>query len=74
MNVIVWFSGYVVQGSNGECAYLTFDERVEIAKKVKEWAPKDKLIIAGTGLECKYFVKMNCVPYHHLSIYIHVYV
>lgn len=46
--------GYVVQGSNGEYAYLTPEERVELVKKVVEWVGDKKLIIAGTGCECKY--------------------
>lgn len=43
--------GYVVQGSNGEYAYLSTEERVEMVKRVKEMAPKDKLLIAGSGCE-----------------------
>lgn len=45
------FRGYVVQGSNGEYAFLTSEERVEMVKRVKEMVPKDKLIIAGSGCE-----------------------
>lgn len=45
------FKGYVVQGSNGEYAYLTPEERVELVKKVVEWVGDKKLIIAGTGCE-----------------------
>lgn len=44
-------SGYVVMGSNGESAYLTMDEKIELIAKAKEYAAKDKIIIAGTGLE-----------------------
>ena len=43
--------GYVVQGSNGEFAYLDPDERIELVKKVKEYAAKEKLIIAGAACE-----------------------
>ncbi|XP_046851469.1 4-hydroxy-2-oxoglutarate aldolase, mitochondrial-like [Xenia sp. Carnegie-2017] len=45
------FKGYVVQGSNGEFAYLDPDERIELVKKVKEYAAKEKLIIAGAACE-----------------------
>ncbi|XP_077992665.1 4-hydroxy-2-oxoglutarate aldolase, mitochondrial-like [Glandiceps talaboti] len=45
------FKGYVVQGSNGEYTYLSEEERVEVVKKVREYTPKDKLIIAGSGCE-----------------------
>ncbi|KAL3864891.1 hypothetical protein ACJMK2_006538 [Sinanodonta woodiana] len=45
------FRGYVVQGSNGEYAYLTKNERVELVSKVAAMVPKDKLIIAGAGCE-----------------------
>lgn len=43
--------GYVVMGSNGESAYLSFDEKVELVSKTKEYAAEGKIIIAGTGLE-----------------------
>ena len=45
--------GYVVQGSNGEYAYLTGEERVDMVKRVRNMVPKEKLIIAGSGCECK---------------------
>ncbi|XP_063431540.1 4-hydroxy-2-oxoglutarate aldolase, mitochondrial-like [Mytilus trossulus] len=45
------FKGYVVQGSNGEYAYLTPEERVEMMKKVVQWVGDKKLIIAGSGCE-----------------------
>ena len=44
-------NGYVVMGSNGESAYLTMDEKIELISKVKEFASDGKIIIAGTGLE-----------------------
>lgn len=44
-------SGFVVMGSNGESAYLTMDEKIELIAKAKEYTADDKLIIAGTGLE-----------------------
>lgn len=51
----IFFSpGYVVQGSNGEYAYLTPEERVELMKKVVQWVGDKKLIIAGSGCECKF--------------------
>lgn len=40
-----------MQGSNGEFAYMDPDERVELVKKVREFAPKEKLIIAGAACE-----------------------
>ncbi|XP_064631117.1 4-hydroxy-2-oxoglutarate aldolase, mitochondrial-like [Lineus longissimus] len=43
--------GYVVQGSNGEYAFMTSEERVEMVRRVKEMVPDDKLIIAGSGCE-----------------------
>ncbi|ELT93592.1 hypothetical protein CAPTEDRAFT_21733 [Capitella teleta] len=45
------FSGYLVQGSNGEYSYLNYDERVEMVSAVREMAPKDKLVLAGSGCE-----------------------
>jgi 4-hydroxy-2-oxoglutarate aldolase len=41
----------VVQGSNGEYAYLSAEERVDMVKRVTELAAKDKMIIAGAGCE-----------------------
>ncbi|KAK2151636.1 hypothetical protein LSH36_356g03025 [Paralvinella palmiformis] len=43
--------GFVVQGSNGEYAFLDVDERIEMVKRVSEMAARDKLIIAGSGCE-----------------------
>ncbi|KAG8435436.1 hypothetical protein GDO86_013390 [Hymenochirus boettgeri] len=45
------FRGFVVQGSNGEYAYLTKEERVEVVRRVREVVPKEKLIMAGSGCE-----------------------
>ncbi|CAL1530965.1 unnamed protein product [Lymnaea stagnalis] len=45
------FSGYVVQGSNGECCFLTWDERIQMVKETKRLAGPGKLIIAGSGCE-----------------------
>jgi len=54
-NLKLWndipFRGYVVLGSNGECAYLSRDERVDLVKHVRQLAPSNKLIIAGSGCE-----------------------
>lgn len=54
-NLRLWnkchFRGYVVQGSNGEYAYLTPEERVEMVRKMRDMTPADKLIIAGSGCE-----------------------
>lgn len=50
---LAWFprAGYVVQGSNGEFAYMDSEERIDLVKKVREFAPKEKLIIAGAACE-----------------------
>ena len=45
------FSGYVVQGSNGEYVYLSAEEKIEVIEFVKKEIPKDRLIIAGSGCE-----------------------
>jgi 4-hydroxy-2-oxoglutarate aldolase len=45
------FSGYVVQGSNGEYSFLNYDERVEMVEAVRKMAPKEKLVLAGSGCE-----------------------
>ncbi|XP_027060393.1 4-hydroxy-2-oxoglutarate aldolase, mitochondrial-like isoform X1 [Pocillopora damicornis] len=45
------FSGYVVQGSNGEYAYMRAEEKIDLVHKVRELAPKGKLILAGSGCE-----------------------
>jgi len=43
--------GYLVQGSNGEYCYMTDEERVEMIRKVREFASPDKLVLAGSGCE-----------------------
>lgn len=52
-NILLWnetkLSGYVVMGSNGESAFLTFREKVQLTEAVAISASNDKLIIAGTG-------------------------
>lgn len=45
--------GLVVQGSNGEYPYLTDEERVEVVRRVRLALPTDKLVMAGSGCECK---------------------
>ncbi|KAM4636879.1 4-hydroxy-2-oxoglutarate aldolase, mitochondrial [Discoglossus pictus] len=45
------FRGFVVQGSNGEYAYLTREERLEVVRKVRQAVPKEKLLMAGSGCE-----------------------
>ncbi len=42
--------GYVVGGSNGEFVSMTPDERVETVARVRQWAPKDRLVIAGASM------------------------
>jgi 4-hydroxy-2-oxoglutarate aldolase len=44
-------SGYVVGGSNGEFVFLTLDERVEVVRQARRVAPRDRLVIAGSGME-----------------------
>ncbi|XP_069467670.1 4-hydroxy-2-oxoglutarate aldolase, mitochondrial [Ambystoma mexicanum] len=45
------FRGFVVQGSNGEYAYLTREERIEVVRRVRQNVPKTKLLMAGSGCE-----------------------
>lgn len=45
------FRGYVVQGSNGEYAYMTASERLELVSRVKGMMSDGKLLIAGSGCE-----------------------
>jgi 4-hydroxy-2-oxoglutarate aldolase len=47
-------SGIVSLGSNGEFAMLSFEEKLELIKVTKASLPKDKMLIAGTGLESLY--------------------
>ena len=44
-------SGVVVLGSNGEFAYLSHQEKVELVAFVRKNLPADKKVIAGTGCE-----------------------
>lgn len=56
-NLAKWSSyplkGFVVQGSNGEVAYLTDEERVAMVQAVRDAVPREsgKIIIAGAGCE-----------------------
>ena len=45
--------GYVVQGSNGEYAYMRPEEKIDLVRKVRELTPRDKFILAGSGCEGK---------------------
>lgn len=56
-------AGLVVQGSNGEYPYLTEEERVEVVKRVRRSLPGDKLVMAGSGCECR----SECVCVCHMS-------
>ncbi|KAK3739860.1 hypothetical protein QZH41_009110, partial [Actinostola sp. cb2023] len=47
----IGFRGYVVQGSNGEYAYMRPEEKIDLVRKVRQLAPADKLILAGSGCE-----------------------
>ena len=59
-NKVDTLRGYLVQGSNGEYCYLTNEERVEMIKRVKEYAGPNKLVLAGSGMEStKATVKMT---------------
>jgi len=43
--------GYVVGGSNGEFPFLTVEERVEVVRAARQAIPRDRLLIAGSGME-----------------------
>jgi 4-hydroxy-2-oxoglutarate aldolase len=44
-------AGYVLGGSNGEFTSLSVDERLEVVKLARQLTPKDRLLIAGSGME-----------------------
>lgn len=46
-------AGLVVQGSNGEFPFLTETERLQVVQAVRRWLPPDKLLMAGSGCECR---------------------
>ena len=50
-NQVESLRGYLVQGSNGEYCYLTSEERIQMIEKVCQWSGKDKLVLAGSGME-----------------------
>ena len=54
-NVRKWnedkLTGYLVNGSNSEAAYLTESEKLELVRLTVENAAPGRIIIAGTGLE-----------------------
>ncbi|MBS3950767.1 MAG: dihydrodipicolinate synthase family protein [Peptococcaceae bacterium] len=54
-NIAKWsktnITGMVVLGSNGEVAFLDHQEKVKMVCFVREYLPKDKMVIAGTGCE-----------------------
>lgn len=43
--------GYVIGGSNGEFTSLSWDERLEVVRAAREVIPRDRLLIAGSGME-----------------------
>lgn len=43
--------GYIVQGSNGEYKVMNVEERVEVIRAAKAACAKDKLIVAGCGMD-----------------------
>jgi len=66
-NMSIWnampFRGYLVEGSNGEYVYLTYEERISLVKTARELVPKDsgKIILAGSGCESTFAtIDMSC--------------
>ena len=47
----VKLAGYLVIGSNSETVYLSEKEKLELVKLTVEHAKKDRLVMAGTGME-----------------------
>ena len=62
------FAGYVVQGSNGEYPYMRSDERVQLVEAVKKMAAPNKLIIAGSGCECRRYAGLARVVLSALNL------
>ncbi|MEQ2245122.1 hypothetical protein ILYODFUR_024388 [Ilyodon furcidens] len=62
------FKGLVVQGSNGEYPYLTEEERVEVVNAVRRSLPLGKLLMAGSGCECR------CEPVFGLCKYMNAHI
>lgn len=54
-NMKVWnevdLAGYLVLGSNSEAAYLNEEEKLELIRTTANYAPRDRIILVGTGLE-----------------------
>lgn len=54
-NIQRWCStpvaGLLLLGSNGECPYLTDEEKVRVLETARAAIPRDKLFLAGTGCE-----------------------
>jgi 4-hydroxy-2-oxoglutarate aldolase len=44
-------AGYVLGGSNGEFSSLSIDERLKVVELARQVTPRDRLLIAGSGLE-----------------------
>jgi 4-hydroxy-2-oxoglutarate aldolase len=44
-------AGYLLGGSNGEFASLSWDERLQVVSAAREVVPKDRLLIGGSGAE-----------------------
>ena len=44
-------SGLVISGSNGESAYLSPEEKIELTRFVREHLTESKKVIAATGAE-----------------------
>ena len=47
-------AGLLPLGSNGECPYLTDEEKIRVLETVRAAMPPGKLLLAGTGLESTY--------------------
>lgn len=43
--------GFLVLGSNGEFPFLSFEEKISIVGKARQYVPKEKILIAGTGCQ-----------------------
>lgn len=54
-NVKKWntseLAGYLVLGSNSEAVYLNEKEKLNLIEKTAEYAPSNRIILAGTGME-----------------------
>ncbi|XP_076363870.1 4-hydroxy-2-oxoglutarate aldolase, mitochondrial-like [Tachypleus tridentatus] len=45
------FRGFVIQGSTGEVAHLSEEERVEVVRFARQHITNDKILMAGSGCE-----------------------